>query len=141
MASVHTAPDDVLADPPADSADARAEGYARAAAGTALAIGVGALLAPRALVRLYGMDPAEMTGVGAFGWRLFAVRNIVLGGAALAGHPAARDVTLFIQAPDQLVFAHAFRTRSIPRPTAALAMLTSALVAWASAKARTAPRG
>lgn len=98
--------------------------------------GVGALLAPKVLVRLYGMDPVQMTGVSEFGWRLFAVRNVVIGGAALAGSQPARDVTLAIQAPDQFVFWHAFRTRSIPRPTAVLAMLTSGLVAAACARGK-----
>ncbi len=112
------------------------ETFYRAAGGTAMLIGIGALLAPKMLVRLYGMDAAQMTGVSAFGWRLFGVRNIVIGGAALAGSQPARDVTLAIQAPDQLVFWHAFQTRSIPRPTAVLAMVTSGAVATACARGR-----
>jgi hypothetical protein len=114
-----------------------AETLYRGASGIALAVGILALVSPRLLVRVYGIDPAQMTDAGAFGWRLFAVRNIVIGTAGLTGHPAARDVTLLVQAPDQLVFLHAYRTRSIPRPTAVLAMITSGLVAGACALART----
>lgn len=110
---------------------------ARRLAGTIpLLIGLGAVAAPDRLVQLYGVDRSEMTGIGAFGWRLFGVRNIVIGAAAVAGHPLARDVTLAIQAPDQAVFAHAFATRSIPRPTAVLAMASSAAVAALAYRAR-----
>ncbi len=62
------------------------------------------MVRPDLLVRAYGMDPGEMNGVSSFGWRLFAARNLVLGGAAIAGAPWARDITLLVQAPDQLVF-------------------------------------
>ena len=100
----------------------------RAQAGIALAVGVGATLAPRHLARLYGMDHREMTGPGDLGWRLFGARNLVVGAVGLRGSQLMRDVTLAVQVPDQLVFAHAYRTRSIPRATSVMAMLTSGAV-------------
>lgn len=114
----------------------RAETLHRVPASIGIAVGLGAALAPRTLLRLYGVDPDEMTGAGVFGWRLFAGRNLVLGCAGVAGVRSARDAILVIQAADQLVFLHAYRTRSIPRATAALAMATSGVVVLADLAAR-----
>jgi hypothetical protein len=100
----------------------------RAMAGIALAVAAGSLAAPQQLVRLYGVDPREMTGIGAFGWRLFAMRNVALGVRALRGDEAAISLFGPIQLLDQAVFAHAYRTRSIPRPAAVGAMLTSGAI-------------
>lgn len=108
----------------------------RAAAGIALAIGVLALISPKLALRIYGVDPDRVTGPGAFGWRLFAVRNIVIGAAAIRGSRAARDTALLVQPPDQLVFLHAWRTGGIPAHTAAMALATSAAVAGLSLQAR-----
>jgi hypothetical protein len=69
-----------------------------------------------------------MTGAGAFGWRLFAMRNLVTGVSALRGQESARDAFLPIQVMDKMVFAHAYRTRAVPRPTAVLAMVTSGAI-------------
>lgn len=95
------------------------------AAAVATAVGVAAALSPRLLLRLFGVPPAEVTGAAAFGWRLFAVRNLFVGGAALRGDRAARDLILPVQLVDQLVFQHAYRTRSVPRRASALAMAVS----------------
>lgn len=100
----------------------------RLVAGIPALVGAGALATPSKLVALYGADPAQMTGIGAFGWRLFAIRNLMVGGLAARDPDAWRTFILATQLPDQLVFAHAFRTRSIPRPTAALAMASSGAV-------------
>lgn len=108
----------------------------RVAAGVALLVGAGAAIAPRRLVALYGVDPDEMTGVGEFGWRLFAVRNLVVGGAALAGHRAAQDTVTLVQVPDQIVFWHALRSGAVPRTTGVLAIATSAAVAGLGLAAR-----
>ena len=108
----------------------------RGVAGFAFLIGIGALFAPKALVRLYGADPDQMTGVGAMGWRLFAIRQLWTAGFALWGDQRARDAILIIQPPDLIVFAHCYRTRSIPRVTSVMAMISAGTVALLSALAR-----
>ena len=113
-----------------------AERIYRAVAILAIAVGVGALLFPRLLARLYGADPREMTGIGALGWRLFAVRQLWTAVAALSGNRQAQDAVLMMQAPDMAIFAHCYATRSIPRVTSVLAMLTATAVATLSALAR-----
>jgi hypothetical protein len=101
---------------------------ATAPAAIALAVGGLALASPRTLLRLYGVDRRELTGAGAFGWRLFAVRNLVTGVSALRANEGARRLILPVQAVDQLVFAHAWKTRAVPRGAAAMAMLTSGAI-------------
>jgi len=105
---------------------AGAAGVAMAAIG--LGVGIGAALSPAALAGLYGIPPREMTGAGAFGWRLFGVRTVYLSSLALNGDVSARRAFLPIQLLDQAVFAHAYATRSIPRRAAALAMATSGAI-------------
>lgn len=99
-----------------------------APAAIALAVGGLALVSPRSLLRLYGVDRRELTSAGAFGWRLFAVRNLVTGVSALRANEGARKLILPVQAVDQLVFAHAWKTRAVPRGAAAMAMLTSGAI-------------
>ena len=112
------------------------ESIYRGVAAFALLIGVGALLFPRALLRIYGVDPAELTGAGALGWRLFAVRHLVIAGAALSGQRQARDVVLAVQLPDIAIFAHSYATRSLPRRTSLMALASATAVALLSATAR-----
>ena len=102
----------------------------------ALTVGLAAAASPRGLLRIYGVNPDEVTGAGALGWRLFAARNIVVAGAALHGSRTARDVILAVQAPDQLVFLHAYRTRSVPRSTSLAAIATSGAIVAAGLVAR-----
>ncbi len=108
----------------------------RGVAAFASLIGIGALFAPKLLVKLYGADPAEVTGIGAMGWRLFAVRQLWIAGLALSGDQRSRDAVLLAQGPDLAIFAHCYRTRSIPRVTSAMAMLSAGMVATLSALAR-----
>jgi len=100
----------------------------RTVAVLALAVGIGFAVAPTRLGRLFGLPPGAMTGAATLGWQLFAVRNLVVGGAALRGSDAARRAILPVQLLDQAVFVHAGVTRSVPRPTALLAMATSGLI-------------
>ena len=111
----------------------------RAVAGIALSVGTGVALAPGRFARLYGLPTRAMTGTAAFGWRLFAVRTLVIGGAALAGSPAARAAFVPVQILDQLVFLHALATRSVPRRAALLAMGTSGAIVALSLAAQAAP--
>ncbi len=116
--------------------DRTSETIYRVVAGFALLIGLGALFAPRALVRIYGADPDEITGIGAMGWRLFAIRQLWTAGLAISGDRQARDSILLIQPPDLAIFAHCYRTRSIPRPTSVMAMISAVAVMVLSAIAR-----
>ncbi len=122
--------------PSAQAAGAGGDQLDRVAGGIGLLVGVGALLAPRLLLRIYGIDPAELNGVGLLGWRLFAIRNIAIGSAAVGGNRQAQDAVLGLQAPDIALFAHCYWTESIPRPVALKAMLTAGLVATLGLVAR-----
>lgn len=99
-----------------------------AAAGIATAVGAGAALSPKLLLRAFGIAPGEVTGAAAFGWRLFAVRSLFVGVAGLRGDRAARDLILPVQLVDQLVFQHAYRTRSVPRRASVGAMAVSGVL-------------
>ena len=108
----------------------------RAIAAFALLVGIGALLSPRALLRLYGVRADELAGAGEMGWRLFAARQLLIAAAALSGNQRARDSVLLLQAPDLVIFAHSYRSRSVPRKASVLAIATAATVAALSALAR-----
>lgn len=71
--------------------------------------------------------PAEPKA-GAFGWRLFAVRTAYLSVQAWRRDRSAREAFLPVQALDQVVFWHAFATRSVPRRAALLAAATSGAI-------------
>ncbi len=116
------------------------EGLSRANAGIAMVVGVGALLSPRALLGVFGVRPREVTGAGAFGWRLFGTRNIVLATSALRGHGAARDIFLPVQVLDQLVFRHAYRTGAVPKGGAIFAIGISGLIIVLDLLRRAAPQ-
>ncbi len=92
------------------------------------AIGIGAIVAPQKLVALYGVPSSEVTGIGAFGMRLFGIRNLAVGVANAAGAQWARDFTLAVQAPDVAMFAHAYKTGYVPKQAAAGALATAGLV-------------
>ncbi len=56
------------------------------------------------------------------------MRTAYLSGLAFRGDATARAAFLPVQVLDQAVFAHAFKTRAIPRPAAVLAMVTSGAI-------------
>jgi hypothetical protein len=97
-----------------------------AAVGATVAAGTG--LAPRQFLRLFGIDPSEVTGAAAFGRRLFAVRTAYLSALAARGNATAQDAFLPVQVLDQAVFWHAFATRSVPRRAALMASAASAAI-------------
>ncbi len=82
-------------------------------------------VAPGPFLRIFGIDPAEVTGAAAFGWRLFAARTAYLSFLAARGNETARDAFLPVQLLDQVVFWHAFKRRSVPRRAAVLGAVTS----------------
>jgi hypothetical protein len=100
------------------------------------AIGVGAILAPEKLVALYGVPSGEVTGIAAFGMRLFGIRNLAVALANAGGQQWARDFTLAIQAPDIAMFAHAYKTGYVPKQAAAGALATAGLVTALSLAAK-----
>ena len=101
---------------------------ARGMAGIGATVAVGAGLAPRAFLRLFGIARRDVTGATAFGWRLFAVRTAYLSALAARGDQTARNAFLPVQALDQIVFWHAFFDRSVPRRAAVMAASASAAI-------------
>lgn len=91
-------------------------------------VAVASMISPRRFLRIFGIAPDEVTGAGAFGWRMFAVRNAYLSGLAWGGNATAREAFLPVQLLDQLVFWSAFKTRSVPRRAAVLAATTSGAI-------------
>lgn len=106
------------------------------AAGIAAVVGASAIVSPRLLLRPFGIDPGEVTGPASLGWRLFGVRTLATGAAAAAGDPTARASILPIQVADQLVFASALRSGSVPARAASLAIATSGVIIAAELAAR-----
>lgn len=104
--------------------DNATRGMAAVAAGVATA----SMLSPRAFLRLFGIPGHEVTGAAAFGWRLFAVRTGYLSALAARGDDAAVAAFLPVQLLDQVVFWHAFATRSVPRRASLLAVATSGAI-------------
>ncbi|WP_183094508.1 hypothetical protein [Nocardioides stalactiti] len=88
-------------------------------------VGAAAMVAPALLQRVFGIPAEEITGPGLMGWRLFAARNLYLTARAAQGDSTAIAAFGHLQALDQVVFWHAFSTRSVPRSTAVLAAATS----------------
>lgn len=91
-------------------------------------VGLAAAVSPRLLQRTFGVPADEITGAGQLGWRLFAARNLYLTARAVQGDDAAVNAFGHLQALDQVVFWHAFATRSVPRVTSVLAATTSAAI-------------
>lgn len=108
----------------------------RTIVGIELAIGAGATLAPDKLIAAYGMKPSDMNGIGAFGFRLFGIRNLAVALANATGQQWADDFTLYIQAPDIAMFAHAYKSGYVPKQAAAGALATAGLVTGLALAAR-----
>ncbi|HKJ36652.1 MAG TPA: hypothetical protein VKA36_08810 [Solirubrobacterales bacterium] len=112
-----------------------AETLYRVAGTIGLLVGVGALISPGLLTRLYGVKE-EQNDIGAFGWRLFAIRNIYTSSRALLGDQGARDAVMLMQPPDMAVFILSYRAGRLPGLTTVLALISAAAVLAASAFAR-----
>jgi len=94
-------------------------------------------LAPVQFLRAFGIDRREVTGAAVFGWRLFAVRTAYLSALAMRGNETARAAFLPVQVLDQMVFWHAFATRTVPRRAALLAAGASGAMIALDAARRT----
>jgi len=99
-------------------------------------VGAAATAAPGLLQRAFGIPAGDITGAGRLGWRLFATRNLYLTLRAVQGDPSAVAAFGQVQALDQVVFWHAFATRSVPRTTSVLAALTSLAIVGLDAHRR-----
>jgi len=102
-------------------------------------VSVASAMFPRLFLRLFGVPSREVNGVATFGLRLFAARTAYLSVLALRGNTTARDAFLPIQLLDQVVFWHAFKTRSIPRPGAVLAAAVSGVIVALDVRRRLSP--
>lgn len=108
----------------------------RSASGLALAVGASASVAPRPLLRVFGVPADQVTPAAELGWRLFGIRTAVIAVAALRGAPLARRAILPVQVLDQAVFVHALTSGGVPRRTTLLAMATSGALILGSVVAR-----
>ena len=82
------------------------------------------------------MKPCELNGIGKFGFRLFGIRNLMVGLMLTSGRKEAEDFTLAVQAPDLAMFVHAYKTGYVPKQAAAGAIATASLVTGLSLAAR-----
>jgi hypothetical protein len=83
-------------------------------------IGLVTLLAPASRTSLAGMRWGGMSGEGLLGWRLFAVRQILLGAGVLVGVEPVRRSNWLLPPADFVPFVRAYRTQCVPRRTAVL---------------------
>lgn len=108
--------------------DAMSDRATRAMAGIGGSVAIGSAVSPRAFLRIFGIPAGQVTGAAAFGWRLFAVRTAFISALAWRGDDTARRSFLPVQMLDQVVFWHAFATRSVPRRASLLAAATSGVI-------------
>ncbi len=108
----------------------------KAIAAIELGIGIGATFAPDKLIAAYGMKPSDLNGIGKFGFRLFGIRNFMVGLLLFSGRKEAEDFTLAVQAPDLVMFAHAYKTGYVPKQAAVGAIATAGLVSGLALAAR-----
>jgi len=81
-------------------------------------IGAITVVTPESTRRLAGLEWARMTGPGFLGWRLFGLRQLLLGAGVASGVEPVRSANWILQPADLVVFARAYRSGSIPRDTA-----------------------
>ncbi|HYF24292.1 MAG TPA: hypothetical protein VD931_00995 [Baekduia sp.] len=107
----------------------------RAVGGVQFAIGLLALLSPSALAGIFGMN-RDMDGDSRFAWRLFAIRQMLLGTGNAMRDESTEKANLAIQALDLGLFGQALRSGSVPRRTAIMALGTAGSVTAGSLLAR-----
>lgn len=108
----------------------------RAVGGLQVAIGTLAVLAPRQLSNLFGIDPARLNGEGILGWRLFGIRQVLLGTGNVTLDETSGRSTLAIATADLALFATTAGTRSIPLRTSLMGLTTAATVTAATLASR-----
>lgn len=104
-----------------------------------MGVGVGGWVAPGLLGRFFGADPRMHPAVPFFG-RLFAVRDAALAAGLMTADGRDRDRWLVIgmacDAADAAASAVAGMRRQIPRPVAALTVVTASAAVALGARAR-----
>ena len=99
-----------------------------------LMIGTASLVSPGHFAALYGMRK-DMDGEAAFAWRIFAIRQLMLGTGNVANDASTRKANLAIQALDMGLFAATLQTGSVSRRTSLMALATATGAGTASALA------
>ncbi len=99
-----------------------------------LMIGAASLVSPGHFAELYGMR-RDMDGEAAFAWRIFAVRQLMLGTGNVVGDASTRRANLAIQGLDVGLFASTLHSGSVPRRTSVMALATAMGAGTASALA------
>lgn len=112
-----------------------AEDLHRAAGLLALAVGTSAALAPRPLLRGFGIASSEVTGAAELGWRMFGIRTALVGGAVVAGSRGARTAVIPVQLADQVTFVLAGRRPGVPVRAVRMAQGVSGVLVALSAAA------
>lgn len=105
-----------------------AEHLHRAAGMIAVAVGTGAAVSPRLLLRPFGIPSSKVTGTAALGWRMFGIRTALVGGAIVTGDPRARAAMIPVQLADQVTFALAARSADVPVRATRLAQAVSTVL-------------
>lgn len=102
--------------------------YTRGMAAIGGTVSVAAALAPRRMLRLFGLPPEQATGAALLGWRLMAVRTAAISGLAVAGNPTARDLFLPVQFADQATWWWGHARGELPRRTTVMAATASGAI-------------
>ena len=90
------------------------------------ALGLAVLLSPRRGGQIIELRSRRMTGEAVFGWRLFALRQLLLGAGVATGAEPVRPANWLLQPADLALFIHAYRKQSIPRRAALSSMALAA---------------
>jgi hypothetical protein len=102
-------------------------------------VAVASAVAPRRLLRLFGIPDAQTTGAAVLGWRLMAVRTGAVSLLAARGDATARDLFLPVQLADQAAWWWGHRRGELSLRTAVLAATASGAIVALDLRRRTRP--
>ncbi len=91
-------------------------------------VATGTTIAPRRVLRIFGLTDEEATGAAVLGWRLMAARTMSISILAARGNDTARDLFLPIQVMDQAAWWWGYRRGQLPLKTAVLAASASGVI-------------
>ena len=115
---------------PSTRGDEAVEYETVAMAGIALGVAAGLGLAPRPILRLFGIDREDVSPTAVLAWRLFAIRNVAVSIPALRGDAGARDLFLPVQLADQVAWWEMHRRGALSaRATIMAATASGAIIA------------
>lgn len=92
-----------------------------------LGIGIVTMVSPKLFSRAYGMSDESATGEGLFAWRLFAIRQILMGVGTLNGNETVRRGNWIVQVADVSIFAQFLHTGDVGKRTSIPALMTAGL--------------